>query len=470
VRLTEQRLSERAERSGRYFIHDYPCHVCDRLKERPLSSIEEEKGGPASLAATKYPVHNWYTYVQTYSPEFVRHVMQKVGITRNDLIIDAFSGTGTTLVEARLHGVDSVGIEAIDLLAFVSRVKSECSRDLAEQLKLTSKAVREKAEQFYQKTCGDNFIRDLDTETDQAKLRYSEFLEKRYISPKSLAKLLALKHTISQLRRDQKTEDILMLALAGITLSCSNMRFGPEIGLKKTHAHDNDVFATFQKKIDRMVDDLKQMPPDSRLGKSVVRTGDSREMNEVLKQAAPRSQYQRRHIITSPPYPQDHDYTRSVRVESVLLGFARDMKDFRKLKERMVRSSTRSVYSSDNDASYVREFHDVSDLATEIDRRVKETGGTSGFEKLYSKLVREYFGGMYRFLTQAYEAVGQEGTVTLLVGDSHAFKMTHIETAKILEKLAKNIGFQKSDKQVWRYIRSPSQRVLVPENILTLYR
>jgi hypothetical protein len=458
------------ERSGRYFITSFPCRVCDRLRKNPPSSIEEKKGGPASLAAANFPIHNWYTYVQTYSPEFVRHVIQDVGITRNDLIIDPFCGTGTTLVEARLRGIDSVGIEAIDFLAFVSRVKSECSRDLVTSLKPIRESVRDKAEQLYQQIYGDDFVRDLDIETDETKVRYSEFLEKRYISSKSLAKLLALKYAVSELQYGKKIEDVIRLALAGITLSCSNMKFGPEIGLRRTHAHDNDVFAAFQEKIDRMVRDLEQTPHDSQLGKSRVQIGDSREMNRVLEQGGSCAQYQRRHIMTSPPYPQDHDYTRSVRVESVLLGFAKNMQDFRRLKERMVRSSTRAVYSSDNDASYVRKFREVSDLAAEIDRRVRKTGGTSGFEKLYSKLVREYFGGMYRFLAQAYEAVGREGTVTLLVGDSHAFKMTHIETARILERIARDIGFQKSDVQVWRYIRSPSQRVLVPENILTLYR
>ena len=51
-------------------------------------------------------------------------------------------------------------------------------------------------------------------------------------------------------------------------------------------------------------------------------------------------------VITSPPYPNEKDYTRTTGLESVLLGFIQSKEDLRALKKRLVRSNTRGVYKA----------------------------------------------------------------------------------------------------------------------------
>lgn len=46
-------------------------------------------------------------------------------------------------------------------------------------------------------------------------------------------------------------------------------------------------------------------------------------------------------VITSPPYPNEKDYTRTTRLESVLLGFISERDDLRALKRDLMRSNTR---------------------------------------------------------------------------------------------------------------------------------
>ena len=395
-------------KSGRYFVTSDSCSVCDGLRRSLSPQIEDERGGAAALSPMNYPVHSWYTYVQTYSPEFVRRTTQKVGASRNDLVIDPFSGTGTTLVEARSSGVDSVGIEAIDFLAYISRIKTGWKVNVADQLEQAGRIGRKSAQEILGKENPSHFIKSTSIETDETKLRYLEFLQKNYVSAEPLAKLLALKQAVLELGNDEETASLLMLAIAAIARPCSNMRFGPEIGLRRNSTTQVDVFTAFQTKIDSIVHDLRGIPIDLRLGDRKVITGDSREISTILKETNWITTHEKSHIITSPPYPQDHDYTRSVRLESVLLGFGKNVQDFRKFKKRMIRSSTRGIYSSDDDTTYIERFDEITHLARRIDRRVKETGGTSGFEKLYSKLVTEYFGGMFRFLTEAHEVLAPE--------------------------------------------------------------
>jgi DNA methylase len=75
------------------------------------------------------PIHGWYRFVLSYPPHLVRQYMSAFGVTRNDLLLDPFCGTGTTLVEARKHGIPSAGCDAHPFAALVSRVKTNWELD-----------------------------------------------------------------------------------------------------------------------------------------------------------------------------------------------------------------------------------------------------------------------------------------------------------------------------------------------------
>jgi hypothetical protein len=61
-------------------------------------------------------------------------------------------------------------------------------------------------------------------------------------------------------------------------------------------------------------------------------------------------------VITSPPYPNEKDYTRTTRLESVLLGFIRNKEELRAVKRGLIRSNTRNVYVGDADDGWVTNF------------------------------------------------------------------------------------------------------------------
>lgn len=57
------------------------------------------------------PVHEWYRFVLSYPPHLVRDYLTRFGVRRGMRVLDPYCGTGTTLVECKKHGVESVGIE-----------------------------------------------------------------------------------------------------------------------------------------------------------------------------------------------------------------------------------------------------------------------------------------------------------------------------------------------------------------------
>ena len=90
-------------------------------------------------------------------------------------------------------------------------------------------------------------------------------------------------------------------------------------------------------------------------------------------------------VITSPPYPNEKDYTRTTRLESVILGLIRDMSGLRELKKDLIRSNTRGVYKGDADDLEVAAHDAIQEIANKIEQRRLKMGKTSGFERMYSE-------------------------------------------------------------------------------------
>lgn len=432
--------------SGKYPVTTTICLICEELQRNPQITVIERDFLSHVPKAGDCPVHNWYTYVHTYSPKFVEYEISKKKITPAQRVLDPYVGTGTTLVECKLRGIPGTGVDALDFLAFVSNTKTEWEVDRNELELVTQELVHD-------------IMENLSNETSAAER--SKFLKESYMSPKPFAKLLAIKKAISELE-DGKIKDILNLALAAIIVPSSNVRYGPNFGLIKP-VEDVDVIRLFKEKITRIISDLEYVQKLRSAGESRAITGDARKLTSFIKEKFD-------HVITSPPYPQEHDYTRQVRLELALFEYLQNARDLRAIKEKMLRASTRNVFSTDSDTQYVTKFKEIAELMEKIDRRVKETKGTSGFEKLYSKLVGEYFGGMYRSLQEVYDVLENKGTAAFLVGDSHCFKMVHIQTAKLLGQLSLDVGFEKYEVEIWQHIKSTAHRYPIPEYILELYK
>ena len=76
---------------------------------------------------SKHPVegltHNFYRYPARFSPEFAREVILALSL-EGDVVLDAFMGGGTTIVEAIANGRIACGIDINSLSYFITKVKT----------------------------------------------------------------------------------------------------------------------------------------------------------------------------------------------------------------------------------------------------------------------------------------------------------------------------------------------------------
>ncbi|MGH9602704.1 MAG: DNA methyltransferase, partial [Terriglobales bacterium] len=329
-------------------------------------------------------VHEWYRFVLSYPPHLVRDYLGRTGAEPDGLVLDPFCGTGTTLVECKKLGIRSMGIEPNPMLCFASRVKVNWTVDpnglFQHALKVadiaSAKLQKEGLEEghhlplFRGSAQRKNLrLRTLAAETNDLLLANS-------ISPLPLHRVLVLLEVLQQ-AGDDRFLDHEQLALArAIVHGASNLEFGPEVGVGSPK-EDAPVVSLWLAGMRAIADDLKKVQGCSQV-ESIVQQGDARcPMNSIRPDSVDV-------IVTSPPYPNEKDYTRTTRLESVLLGFVQTKHDLRTLKQALLRSNTRVVFKGDRDDLFVAGHREIQRIADEIEQRRLDLGKTSGFERLYA--------------------------------------------------------------------------------------
>jgi DNA modification methylase len=173
-------------------------------------------------------------------------------------------------------------------------------------------------------------------------------------------------------------------------------------------------------------------------------------------------------VITSPPYPNEKDYTRTTRLESVVLGLFKNNKELRQFKKGLMRSNTRGVYKEDDDSRWVENISEIQEIAEEIEKRRIELNKTSGFEKLYSKVTRLYFGGIARHLDELRTVLRPGAKLAYVVGDQASYLRVMIPTGQLLAKVAESLGYNLIRIDLFRTRFSTASKQQLREEVVIL--
>jgi DNA modification methylase len=430
-------------------------------------SIEKNErlsnGNANKLNPQDRTVHDWYRFVLSFPPHLVRDYLTDFGLEQNSVVLDPFCGTGTTLVEAKLQGVKALGLEAHPFVHFAATTKLNWDIDPDLLLEHSQEIALKVLKILENQGLSDESVityTNQDIQLKRLEPDAQKLLLKNSISEIPLHKTLILLDVLKNYDRESfYAHSILALANA-LVYKISNLHFGPEVGVRKIKK-DVPIVANWLIEVEKIVNDLKIVQGKT-YPASKTFLGDSREIGNKLEAESVDA------VITSPPYPNEKDYTRTTRLETVLLGYAKDRSELRKLKKNLVRSNTRGVYKDDDDDRWVIEHPEIQRIADAIEKRRVELGKESGFEKLYARVTKLYFGGMARHLSDLRPVLRPDARLAYVVGDQASYLRIKIKTGEILADIAETLGYKVERIDLFRTRLSTATKEQLREEVVVL--
>ncbi|WP_419944398.1 DNA methyltransferase [Candidatus Poriferisodalis sp.] len=419
-------------------------------------------GAMNTLLACDAPAHDWYRFVLSFPPHLVRDYAGRFELADDAVVLDPFCGTGTTLVEAKKMGIAGIGVEAMPMAKFAAQVKTDWEPDpdglanhanLVAEKALASLTADGLSDELGVPTRENQQLRSLDS--DAAKL-----LIKDSISPLPLHKALVLREALDGERAAGFTDHEQLAFARVLPTEVGNLRFGPEVGVGSLR-DDAAVVALWLNRVLTIADDLRILGAQERTSAMVV-PGDARDVASCVPVESVDA------VITSPPYPNEKDYSRTVRLESVLLGYLTDRPSLRSTKRELLRSNTRGVYRDDDDSAWVADDERVQDLATQIEERRIALGKDSGFERMYHRVTKLYFGGMTRHLSSLRDVLRPGARLAYVVGDQASYLRVMIRTGQILADIAERAGYEVEGIDLFRTRPATATRDQLREEVLLL--
>lgn len=374
------------------------------------------------------PIQKWYRYKEGYSIELVNEILCKYGVEQNDLILDPFCWSGSTLLEAKVNKCNSVWFEINPFSSFLAKTKTQDYSD--EHFSLFCKTV----DYFKWIESGKNL--------DTPKLSTINKL----FDKDALDYLLTLKSYIDQIQ-DRKVADLFRLAWLSILEEWSNYRKawnGLKVRktIKKIVRDLSFIKKAFFNALNSIKEDLPYAISISSKVKTSVIEDTCLNLDHHIKDNSIKW------VIFSPPYANCFDYTEIYKVELWMGGFVQDYPDLKVLRKKGVRSHLNG-YEIDTKLA-VESIPELGEL-------VKELWSKELWDKRIPKMIEAYFNDMFISISKIYKWLKEWWFCTIIVSNS-AYWGIIVPTDLLLAKYAKNIGFTVSSINVARYIITSSQQ------------
>lgn len=392
-------------------------------------------------------IHEWYNYLEEFPYTLIEDKIIEYNLQPHDIVLDPFCGSGTTLVSANLFKMDAIGFDSNPLMKFVTEVKTTWDINLTE----LKKHIQDVAHSFLSNV----------KQLDQIKFK-NDFISRmpkreinQWLSPTLQKEVSLLKDIIEEID-DEKIRNLLLLAMSKACFDASHVALCP--GTTFYPFREKEEFWTlFTNKVIQQFNDLKQIQQFGEYGHSTVIEDTCLNAGKYIEDESVSF------IITSPPYPNDLEYTRQTRLELYLLDFVDNMKDVQRIKRKMVKSSTKLIYKDSDSENHIKNFQEVMDISDKIYEQTKDKNW--GFD--YPRMVREYFGDMYLCLKEMLPLMKSNSHFLLVVGDQ-TIQGVFIPVGDIIISMAKKLGYINCRKEIFRVRRSTAHDIPLNEEIIIL--
>lgn len=372
----------------------------------------------------KLPVHRWFRYSAGFSAEWVESIITqfvKENTTSDLIILDPFSGSGTTLLAAEHVGIQSYGFESHPFVVRIANTKLLWSKVNTDDLKNKVNLLINEAKK-----------------EDILILDAAPLLIKCY-SESTLKKLFALKKVFLKKNKDSYTDQILWLAITSILRSCSHAGTAQwqYILPNKKKSKVSDPFDALLTKTEQIVADIEYAKQEySSLARNF-------QLDARLSSPIPNESID--FVITSPPYPNNYDYADATRLEMTFWDEIEGWSNLHeKVRKHIIRScSQHSAADRINLDEYLNSdlLYSISDDIKKVCNDLVEIRKTKGGKKAYHTMIAAYFLDMAKIFIRLRSLCKVGSRLCFVIGDSAPYGI-YVPTEQWLGKLAVSAGFK----------------------------
>lgn len=362
------------------------------------------------------PLHNWFPYLEGYSPDFVWETINRYAPEANT-ILDPFSGAGTTPITVMSMGKTGLYSDVNPVCLFLIKAKALARKLSANRRKkIASELVR----------LADNvkkLLRESKQDSDLRKAYIATFGQSQFFSDPQFAKILKLRSLLDGIENQDVSIFATIAAMrslipASLLIRRGDLRFKTP---KEQESGSVDFADEFVRSLFLIASDIKGI---SQTDGAVVQVGtDALKNNYTVGFDA---------IITSPPYLNGTNYFRNTKVE---LWFIRQLLS----KEHLGSYRQRAVTAGINDVTKQKAMTRKGVFNSAHLQQIVSDIEKNAYDSRIPLMVHTYFCDLWVVLEKATEALNEDGVVALDIGDS-AYGGIHVPTDSILSEMLDKLG------------------------------
>lgn len=366
---------------------------------------ESQEWAFENVRSTEQWTHGYHRYPAKFLPDVVRKIIEDYA-KDSFLIADLFAGCGTTLVEAKVHGMPSVGTDINPVAQLITKVKTTPLPTDALQLAYDDLVA----------------LFDEYNEGDYVDIKKHEKID-YWFTPSQKAKISFLYDKVCHLVISDDIKDFFCVCISHILKNCSWWLQSSTKPQRDMGKKLEDPFEEFCRHCMRMMEWNKKFY-DELSQKGLLDTSC-----EILLEDARHTSIQPGSIcaiITSPPYVTSYEYADIHQLTAYWMEYVSDIHEFRKI---FIGSS----YSG-NDTLRVLNSEQaqeiVNDLASKSNRIARD--------------VAQYFNDMQEVAKEMARVLAPKGYACIVIGNTK-IKEVQIKSAEVFFEFLQNAGLHKVD-------------------------
>ena len=421
----------------------------DRLSDRMETAYNLSRKVVSFQANKDEPIYRWFKYKEGFSSSLVKYFLSEYS-SKPGKVLDPFAGAGTTLFAGQELGWESHGIELLPVGTFVMQTREALNNIDTNKLK--------------------NVVKNLWVEVSKIE-KYSNHINHISITkdafPDETEIFLNKYLTYCSGIKDKKIQTVLKFAAFSVLEEISytrkdgqylrwDYRSKRELAGKP---FDKGKILSFREavknKLQHIVHDLSPVQSTSLFEQFENNAQEKKSVNIIsgssLEELPKLKSNSFDFIVTSPPYCNRYDYTRTYALELVFLGNNNDQ--VRNLRQTMLSCTVENKEKIDhlkqfyNSIGEQKAFEEVLNTYNSSSAMIEVNSILDELNKLeklnnsnIARMVKNYFFEMC-FVIYEMERLTKKGGYCVMVNDNVRYGGEEIPVDLILSEFAENFGY-----------------------------